>query len=124
MYDFKNIKILVVDDEDYLREILFDAFTLYGGSVTLASGGIEALEKISKNNFDIVISDLRMPNGDGISLFTGINQMDKPLPLLFACSAFNDLNAGKTKELHVLKVFNKPFEIDGMLKFIFNLLKK
>lgn len=123
MFNFKDVKVLIVDDEEYLREILLEAFTLYGADVSLANSGHEALQKNSENDYDIVISDLRMPNGDGITLFSGINKMNKPLPLLFACSAFNDLTAENMKKLHVLKVFNKPFEIEGMLKCIYSYLK-
>ena len=45
-YSFANIKILIVDDEELIREILSEAFTLYGGSVDLAESGFEAINKI------------------------------------------------------------------------------
>jgi CheY-like chemotaxis protein len=62
------MKILVVDDEVQIREMLRKNLTQMGGfPVEVASGGVEALEKIEKDVFDLVLTDLKMPEmgGDG-----------------------------------------------------------
>jgi CheY-like chemotaxis protein len=119
MYKFTGVKILVVDDEELLREILVETFSMYGAIVDSAEGGNVAFDKIQKNHYDMVISDVRMPNGDGISLMARIKDMgseglNKNLKL-FVCSAYNDLTAEKIKELNILKIFNKPFDIENLL---------
>lgn len=118
MGNLENIKVLVVDDEDLLREILVEAFELQGAKVDHAESGNKAFEKVKNQNYDLILSDIRMPDGDGISLFTNLNKLDKPLPKFFVCSAFNDLNEQKIKELNIIKVFSKPFEIDTILTTI------
>lgn len=123
MGSFENFKVLVVDDEDLLREILVEAFELQGAQVDHAESGNKAFEKVKNQNYDLILSDIRMPDGDGISLFANLNKLDKPLPKFFVCSAFNDLNEKKIKELNILKVFSKPFEIDTILATISDVMQ-
>ena len=118
-YSFQNIKILIVDDEELIREILSEAFTLYGASVDLADSGFEAVAKIQKIDYDMIITDIRMPNGDGIFLLENIKKNTKsPMPKLFVCSAYNDLSEDKIKDLGILKIFTKPFELELLLSAV------
>ena len=114
-YNFKNIKILIVDDEELIREILSEAFTLHGADVETAESGFEAVAKLKTSRYDLILTDIRMPNGDGIYLLENIQKLPKPGPKLFVCSAYNDLTEEKIKELGILKIFNKPFELGSLL---------
>ena len=67
------IKILVVDDEANVREMLKKGLSQLGGfSVDVAQNGVEAVEKIEKDVFDLVLTDLKMPEMDGIELLKTI----------------------------------------------------
>ena len=68
----KSYKILVVDDEPDLRELLADEFEYAGHKPFLASNGKEAYDLCTNEEFDAVISDVRMPGGDGIELLEDI----------------------------------------------------
>lgn len=122
MYNFDNIKILIVDDEELLREILSESFSMYGALVDSAEGGITALEKIQQNNYDLVITDLRMPLGDGLNLIENINKLQIPIPKLFVCSAYNDLTPEKISEMNILKIFVKPFDLNDLLISVFSFI--
>jgi two-component system sensor histidine kinase/response regulator len=62
-------RILVVDDEKEICNLLYAALTQFGGlEVDLAQSGEEALQKIEKNHFDLVLTDMRMPHMDGLQL--------------------------------------------------------
>ena len=61
-------RVLVVDDEKVIREILADFLTLEGFRVTTAADGIGALEHLDSDTFNMVISDLKMPNMGGLEL--------------------------------------------------------
>jgi signal transduction histidine kinase len=66
-------KILVVDDEKEIRDFLYKALIRFGGfSVDLAESGEEALQKIEKESFDLVLTDLKMPKMDGLQLMAEI----------------------------------------------------
>jgi two-component system, NtrC family, response regulator AtoC len=64
----KNLKILVVDDEPAIRQILSNIIEREGFQVSVAENGSSALEKLTKENFDVVFSDVRMPDFTGIEL--------------------------------------------------------
>ena len=123
MYNFDKVKILVVDDEELLREILVETFAMHGADVDAAEGGNQAFEKIKATHYDIVITDVRMPNGDGIALLTQINAMDRSTkPKLFVCSAYSDLTEQKLKDFNILKLFNKPFDLEQLLADVSKLM--
>ena len=62
------IKILIVDDDQICREILADALGTLGVEIGLAGDGMEGLEKLAGEPFDILITDLNMPRMDGLTL--------------------------------------------------------
>jgi PAS domain S-box-containing protein len=62
-------KVLVADDEDGLRELLGEILSADGHDVTLVSDGTAALEKLAREPFDLVLSDMRMPGLDGPALY-------------------------------------------------------
>lgn len=124
MYSFDNIKILVVDDEELLREVLSETFAMYGATVDSAGSGNQAYEKVKNNHYDVVITDIRMPDGDGISLLKNINELSKPHPKLFVSSAYSDLTPDKIRDLGILKVFVKPFDLNDLLGGILDLISE
>jgi response regulator RpfG family c-di-GMP phosphodiesterase len=65
-------RVLVVDDEKVIREILADFLSLEGFSVAVAPDGLSALERLGQESFDMVISDLKMPNIGGLELLEQI----------------------------------------------------
>ncbi|OGP97632.1 MAG: hypothetical protein A2Z51_00935, partial [Deltaproteobacteria bacterium RBG_19FT_COMBO_52_11] len=70
-------RILVVDDEREIRTILHQAISKFGGlEVETAESGEEALEKIGKSKFDLVLTDMKMPKMDGLQLVNEISKID------------------------------------------------
>lgn len=77
-----NGRILVVDDEQSTRSILDDYFTHLGYEVVTVSDGAEAIMKFSPGKFDCIVSDLLMPNMDGLALLKNIKHQDDKVPFL------------------------------------------
>ena len=77
--------ILLVDDEEGLRRVAKRALELAGYRVTTAADGVEALEvfQARKGEFALVVSDVTMPNLDGVGLLRAIQQQDDRVPFLF-----------------------------------------
>ena len=69
-----GVRLLLVEDDDDLRRELASVFSLYGAIVDDCDSGDAALTKLRRRRFDVVVSDLEMPNGDGCSLVSGIRQ--------------------------------------------------
>ena len=92
--DKAKVKILLVDDVSWDSEIVTKLLMRrYGyGPIVVANDGLEALEKIKKNNFDLVLMDVFMPRMDGFTAIQAIRQNDehKNLPIIvIMASAFN-----------------------------------
>lgn len=122
MTPLNNKTILVVDDEDLLREALSELLTVNGATVLTAENGTIALEMAKKNHFDAIISDQRMPGGDGLELAKQIKAQISPAPKFFLCSGMNDLTEEESQLMGVSRVFPKPFDFDAMIKTVSSLL--
>jgi DNA-binding NtrC family response regulator len=75
-------KILVVDDEQSMAQFLGIVLRKEGYNVTTANNGRDALEKVKTDNFDAVITDIKMPGMDGIQLLQGIKKLDPSMPVV------------------------------------------
>jgi DNA-binding NtrC family response regulator len=75
-------KILVVDDEQSMTQFLSIVLRKEGFHVTAVSNGRDALDKVKSDNFDVVITDIKMPGMDGIQLLNQIKKHDPSLPVV------------------------------------------
>lgn len=112
---FAGRSFLIVDDEEMLRDLLQSVFAAEGAKVTLAENGAKALEICRNQQFDALITDVRMPGGDGISLIRKLKAEATEIPFFFVCSGFNDLGGTTLTDLGISKVFDKPFNLREML---------
>jgi CheY-like chemotaxis protein len=85
----KNARILVVDDEENIRLLFKEELEEEGFEVDLASNGIEALDKLKKGRFDLVVLDIKMPGMDGIQALNEIKNANKDQPVIL-CSAYGE----------------------------------
>ena len=75
-------RILLVDDENIILETYSSLLSEKGFSVVTATSGREALETFSHNSFDLVITDLAMPDGDGFKLLEEIKEISPHTPVI------------------------------------------
>lgn len=105
---FKNIRLLYVDDEDLIRENAIEYLNRYFDEVYESRDGLEALQLIEKVKPHIVITDIKMPNLNGIELAKKIRQSDKKTQIIIA-TAYTDTNFLITAvELQLVKYMVKP----------------
>ena len=110
-----KIRILIVEDEQMLAEILSDTLSDRDFDVHLAYDGLQALESVRKQTFDVIVSDIMMPKLDGYSLAKKLRTEGYNTPILFltARSATEDVVKGfETGGNDFLK---KPFVIDELI---------
>ena len=110
-----NEKILVVDDDTNICELLRLYLTKEGYQVTVANDGEEGLEKFNAVKPDMVLLDVMMPRMDGFEMVRRIRQTDKQTPVLFltARSAINDVVEGF--ELGANDYLKKPFGMQELI---------
>ncbi len=108
-------RILIVDDEPSLLLTLAANLELEGLEVETAASGAIALELIKKQSFDLVLSDVRMPNMNGVELFREIHKLYPKLPvILMTAFAMESLIEQAIRE-GAFTVLPKPFDVDQLL---------
>jgi two-component system, chemotaxis family, chemotaxis protein CheV len=88
---FQNKRVLVAEDSPAVRLMLVDQITQQGGIVVEASDGQHAWEQFGKQPFDLVISDVEMPQVDGLALTLNIRQSDRPNTPVIVYSSIGDV---------------------------------
>lgn len=107
---FTGLTILIVDDEEALRDILAEDFRSLGANVIEAKNGATALVQIKSHKCDAIITDLRMPGGDGLSLLRKIQYLKLPIePKFFLCSGTDQISQDDIRSLNISEVFEKPY---------------
>jgi two-component system response regulator PilR (NtrC family) len=117
-------KILVVDDEPSLREVLSIMLKRGGYAVTSASDGEEALEHLQKDIFDLVITDLRMPKMSGMEVLKAVKSA-APETVVLVITAFATADSAVEAMKHgAYDYLTKPFQVDEVQLIIRNALEK
>lgn len=105
------IKILIVDDEDELRDSLRRKCARLGYEVFSAGGGYEALELCRQHGFDVVVTDIRMAKGSGIELIDALKRdFGDKTPAIICITAFSDLTLDKAFAKGVDALLPKPID--------------
>jgi CheY-like chemotaxis protein len=115
--------ILVVEDIDYFRNIIGETLELGGYHVTLSGSGKEAVRMCQELAIDLVITDLVMPEMDGLELIRSLRQSHPTLPVLAISGASSDLLKRAT-ELGAVGILEKPFSSDDLLTTVSKFLGK
>ena len=110
--------VLVVDDEADLREAVGMVLEWDGLKVLKASNGAEALAIARAQQPDAILTDVRMPGGDGLGLLEKIRALDPRRPPVFLITGYADLTVRDALGLGAEGVFTKPFDSDDMLASI------
>lgn len=114
MSDLKK-KILVVDDEENVQQLLKKVLINEGFGVELASNGKIALEILEKSSIDILISDIKMPEMDGIDLLKEIQRLNLGIKVILI-TAFASVNTAiNALRFGASDYITKPFDIDEIL---------
>lgn len=104
----KHYRVLVVDDEEVLRNILAATLQRYGHDVTTASSGTDGWKKFQMDQYDIVVTDQAMPGMPGDQLAKKIKAKDPKMPVIML-TGFGDLMKAQGQEPdHIDKLLSKP----------------
>lgn len=107
-------KILVVEDDYNLNKAVCKHLSDHGYSVISCMDANEALEQISEQMVDMIISDIMMPDIDGFELASSVRKLDKTIPILFM-SALDDISSKKKGfRLGIDDYMVKPIELDEL----------
>jgi two-component system response regulator PilR (NtrC family) len=110
--------ILVVDDELSMREFLKILLEKEGYKVTTAPDASSVIDLIQNQNFDLVLSDIRMPGMGGLSLLEKIKEVDNSIPVIMITAYASPENAVIAMKSGAFDYITKPFKVDEITKII------
>ena len=117
-------KILVVDDEKSLREVLSIMLKRAGYTVTEACDGDEAIGHVNKEIYDLVITDLRMPKADGMDVLKAVKSSSPDTVVLVITAFATSDSAVEAMKQGAYDYLTKPFQVDEVQLIIRNALEK
>ncbi len=109
------MQLLVVEDDAAMRELLLESLTEEGYRVDLAPGGRSGVARVRQGGIDLVVTDVKMPDMDGLDMLAEIQAVDAP-PHVIVVTAFGSIETAKRAlKLGAHDYITKPFEIDDLL---------
>jgi CheY-like chemotaxis protein len=117
-------KILVIDDEPAVLAVIERALKPTGHKVMLAGDGAAAIRSYEKEPADLVITDMFMPDFDGIQLISHFRRLSPNLPIIAVSGNSRGNALDVSKHLGVVAVLEKPFVIEELLSAVSDALKK
>lgn len=107
----KSKKILVADDEEIIRRFVKIQLGKLGYEVKEAEDGVKAIEQLSKDDFDLIICDIMMPNKDGWEVIKEVraNPKTRDIPIIVLTAKNEDTDMFKGYEMGASYYMTKPF---------------
>src|ERR1700693_4643082 len=113
-------RILLVDDDPMITELIIDMLSLDGYSVETAPNGVAALEKVQGRRYDLIVTDLHMPELDGAGLYLELTrrQAHPPQKIIFLTGTAGTSEAHRLVQETGLPVLRKPFNVIELLELV------
>lgn len=114
----REAKILVIDDEPHVREVLSRGLTAFNHRVIEAHSGEQGLKLFQQENFDLVLTDLGMPNLSGWEVCKTIKKFSPKTPVGMITGWGMELDEAKKRESGVDFIISKPFDLNKILHVV------
>lgn len=111
-------RVLVIDDEADMREMLALSLSLEGFIVETADSGRAAVRWVELSKFDVAVTDLRMPEMDGIETIVALRAVDPDLPVIVATAYASSETAALCEARGAFGFIAKPYDMAEMLKLL------
>ena len=115
-----DVRVLYVDDDPRITQLITDVLSLDGYDVDTAPNGIAALEKIEGRRYDLILTDLHMPEMDGADLYRELTrrQPHPPRKIIFLTGTTGLSEAHRLVQESGLPLLMKPFRIAELLELV------
>lgn len=114
----KGLKILLVDDEPLMRLSMVDALEAVGHDVLAAASGTEGIDAVRQRPFDLVITDLRLPGADGLTVLAATKEQSAQTEVVVITAHGSVETAVGAMKLGAFDYITKPFQMDELLLIV------
>jgi len=111
-------RLLIVDDELLIRDLLYDHFSSCNYAISVADNGKSALARLASEEFATVILDLKMPDMDGLELAAAIREKQEALPIIIITGYPSVESAVEALRRRYFDYFVKPFNVKKLEKAV------
>lgn len=108
-------RVLLVEDQHMLQQLMLFELMAFDYAVDTADNGVQALEKLQQQAFDVVVTDLFMPEMGGIELIETLKEQQSPLPIIVLSASRQDDIKEKLAGLGVHNFIDKPMTEDKLV---------
>lgn len=119
-----NSRILVVEDDSQIQELIVEFLSSQDYIVDTASDGIEGYEKFKSRNYDLVILDVMMPKLDGYGVCKMIKRLDENVSIIFLTALGDEESEVRGFELKADDYISKPFSFNVLIKRVEAVLRR
>ena len=119
-----KFRILVVEDEPLVRDLLRESLTIGGYDVETADDGLEALNKIQKTAFDLIVADINMPKLNGYELIQKLRELNDETPILILSARSETYDKNLGLRLGADDYMTKPFSLEEIMLRINAILRR
>src|SRR4029077_16462786 len=109
-----KVRILVVDDEPSMREMLRIVLRRDGYEVVIAENGRDAIEQLRKTNVDLLLSDIKMPDVTGVEVLRAAKDINRDIVACMMTAYASTATAVEAMRLGAVDYFTKPFSMDEL----------
>lgn len=109
------LRVLVVDDDEDIRRLLVDVLTSAGHLVADVANGTAAIETFKNGSFDLVLTDLEMPELSGWEIARSLKKLSPGIMIVLITGWGDTLDGDQLKESGISRIVNKPFRVDEIL---------
>ncbi len=117
-------KLLIVDDEPSIREVLSEGLKIVGYDCETARDGEEALKRLKEDHFQIVLSDINMPGQNGIDLLRAVKEINEDIDVVMVTAVVNTDMAIHSMSMGASDYITKPFNFEEVKIVVEKTLKK
>ncbi len=118
-----DYKLLVVEDESSLREVIVEALEGSAHEIQTATNGQEALQLLAKGTYDAILSDIGMPVMDGLTFLAEVRNRGIETPLVFLTAYGDKANIQKAIQLGANDFLDKPFTSATLCQTVVNTMQ-
>jgi diguanylate cyclase (GGDEF)-like protein len=120
----RQTRILVVDDEEIMREFLREVLSDQGYKIDLASSGKDAVEKMAEQEYDLVLTDIVMPELDGLGVVAAAKELPYEVDVVVMTGYASMETAVESMKLGASDYITKPFNIDQIRIIVKNAIEE
>ena len=119
----EKTRVLIIDDERMLREMMCIMLASNGCTVTACKDGKEGIQHFRSGNYDVILTDLKMPEMSGFEVAEAVRGLDPNVPIALVTGGAADISGMEVKRFGIDMMLAKPFTLKQLTNLVANAME-